>query len=611
MRRPRNARRWVRPEFLLLGAIFVFPAAVLPSSAVEAIRRAAVDESTVATLQGANDILLEVQARPRDSYVSLAMRYAGSERHWAAIERENERRPVRPGLFYAIPFDMLTFSHRARAVAALFPSDGPGDGGWVHRVPEGDEGQRLESVALWFTGDRSLADDLAESNGVAWAPLPAGTEIVIPEGLLLPAFESAMTLETPQAPPPVAAAPEPPPTAPRKPEAPEQVGDLLYLEDDTGRYGVYRLKKGEALYSAVVVRFTGRLDPEEVSQVARDIARGSGVRDVTSIPIGHPIRIPRDLILPEFLPTEDPVRIAYESDLAAADRHHLTVKARDLEGVSIILDAGHGGDDIGAQRNGVHEDDYVYDIMCRIKKLAEATTAAKVFVTIKDESSGFEPQDGPFRIDRDEVILTSPPYAPRKPHAVTVGVNLRWYLVNSHFRTLTGGGADPQRIVFVSIHADSLHPAVRGAMVYVPGQSYRQRTYGHVGRLYDRREVGELRYVKFGARDRERSEGLSRSLAERIIAQFRSAGLPVHDNKPIRDHVIRGRRRYTPAVIRTSLVPQSLLLEVVNLNNRQDAALIKDPAFRERVARTFLDALVAHYGTGGGSARPAAARSPR
>jgi len=79
-----------------------------------------------------------------------------------------------------------------------------------------------------------------------------------------------------------------------------------------------------------------------------------------------------------------------------------------------------------------------------------------------------------------------------------------------------------------------------------------------------------------------------------IVDAFGTAGLPVHPYEPIRDHVIRMRRDWVPAVIRTSLVPQSLLLEVVNLNNARDASLMKDPAFRQKVASAFLDA-VRHY----------------
>ena len=585
-----------------------------------AARRAAVGDQTVATLERANVIFLEVQAGPRDSYVSLAQRYCGSERLWAALETANQGRLVRPGLFYAIPFQSLTPVYKARAVAALFPGDGPEEEGWVHRVPEGDDGQQLESIALWLTGDPARAGDLAESNGIPDRALEADTEVVVPHDLLLPVYrDDAALAQLVPAPPTLVEGPaasgaagtdeppalEPPaPTAPPRPTRPRTAGDLTFVDDPGGPYAIYRLKRGEALYSSVIMKYTGRLNPGEVTEVARQVSALSGIRDTRSISVGFPVKIPLDLILPEYLPEGDPRRASYEAGLAAAGRYKITARASDLRGVHIILDAGHGGDDIGARRNGVHEDDYVYDILCRIKDLAEKTTDASVLTTLKDRSSGFQPLPGPFLIDRDEQLLTTPVYDMRKPHVTTAGVNLRWYLVNSYYRRLMREGVDPQKVVFLSLHADSLHPSARGAMVYVPGQAFRGQTYGHAGRLYARQEVTELRYVKFSPQERERSEGFSRRLASRLIDAFRAARLPVHADKPVRDHVIRMRRTYAPAVIRSSLVPQSLLLEVVNLANGHDAALLKEEQFRQKVAAAVVDALKRHYN---GDRRPPAA----
>ncbi len=568
------------------------------------VRRAPLEATSVATLDGVS-IFLELQAQAGDGYASLAARGRATQCDARRLETANAQRPVKAGLFYAIPIQCLDPAARPAVLLALFPDDGMGEEGWIHRVHPSDEGQTLEAIALWFAGDAGLADDLAETNGITWAPLAAGSEVVIPTSVLLP--ELSKVQPPPPLTPPATALPAPPP-APRAPAAPVKVGLLTFAGQGSDAHAIYRLRRGEALYSSVVARFTGRLDPDDVTATAARIAQVSGIRDVTSIPVGFPVKIPRELILPEYLPEQDPAHVAMEASLAAAQRHQLTVVARDLAGVTLILDAGHGGDDVGASRNGVHEDDYVYDIMCRIKALAEADTAASILTTIRDRSSGFRPQRGPFKIDRDEQLLTTPAYAPRQPHVSTVGVNLRWYLVNSYFRAATGRGADPQRIVFISLHADSLHPAVRGAMVYVPGQDYRGGTYGHSGRLYSQKEVGELRYVKFSSQQKERSEGLSRRLAQRLVESFGAAGLPVHKYEPVRNHVIRRGRAWSPAVIRTSVVPQSLLLEVVNLNNPQDAALMKDPVFRQKAAAAVVDALRAAYKAEPGSGGPIAAR---
>ena len=587
---------------LLIAAAMLSDAGARQSTGtMRPIRRAPVEDRVVATLEGADRIFMEVQASAGDSYLTLASKYAGRETSATTIERANGGRKVARGVFFAIPFELLTPEHRLRALTALFPADAPDENGWVHRVPETDAGQTLEAIAFWFTGDKNLADDLAESNGLEWAPLPVGTEVTIPGAILTPELVAtaapipppvAVSVPTPSVPVVPPGEPEPK----RRPGPPVKVGDLTFMDDEAGGYAIYRLKAGEALYSAVVIRFTGRLDPEDVAGAATRIAQLSGIQKIKSIPIGHPVKIPRELILPEYLPSSDPAKKEYEESLAAARRHELKATARDLHGVTIVLDAGHGGDDVGARRNGVHEDDHVFDIVCRIKELAERTTDAKVMVTIKDSSTGFKPQEGPFAIDQDEVIMTTPAYAPRQPHVGTVGVNLRWYLVNSYYRSLIAGGADPERVVFVSMHADSLHPSVRGAMVYVPGQAYRGGTYGHVGRMYNRKEVTELRYVKFSSQEKERSEGLSRRLAARMIQSFTDSGLAVHPYKPVRNHVIRRGRAWCPAVIRTSLVPQSLLLEVVNLNNPKDAELIQRASFRQQVATAFVDALRKHYG---------------
>src|SRR5256885_11217725 len=34
-----------------------------------------------------------------------------------------------------------------------------------------------------------------------------------------------------------------------------------------------------------------------------------------------------------------------------------------------------------------------------------------------------------------------------------------------------------EKVVFLSIHADSLHPSLRGAMIYIPGERYVQGSY--------------------------------------------------------------------------------------------------------------------------------------
>ena len=78
-------------------------------------------------------------------------------------------------------------------------------------------------------------------------------------------------------------------------------------------------------------------------------------------------------------------------------------------------------------------------------------------------------------------------------------------------------GVHSDRVVFVSLHADSRHPSLDGVMVYVPGAAYRTKTYARTGAAYRRYdEVREKPQVRFSKKQRIRSEAVSRKLAEEI-----------------------------------------------------------------------------------------------
>ncbi len=51
---------------------------------------------------------------------------------------------------------------------------------------------------------------------------------------------------------------------------------------------------------------------------------------------------------------------------------------------------------------------------------------------------------------------------------MAVSVHLRWVLANHLFAAFDRTG-DSRKTLFISFHADSLHPSARGTMVYVPG----------------------------------------------------------------------------------------------------------------------------------------------
>ena len=538
----------------------------------------------------------------------------------------------------------LEESWRVRVVRALFPDAGPGgDDAWVHRVGSGKvpvTTQTLGRIALWYTGTERNAPALAQANPQAVHGTHAGQEIAVPRSLLLTGFqrllpsseeaaapalalagmepapaaspggdeqepeddftEAPASPETEAHPPePAPGGPAPIPTppapgAPRRPPVAEGASDLSYGRDAEGPFAAYRLKRGEALYSAVVVRFTGRVDVQEVNDLTVRVAARSGIRDVTHIPIGYRVRIPIDLLLTEYLPRDDPRRQEWERHQAEVDRYTNPARSRNLEGVAVILDAGHGGRDRGAAHNGVWEHDYVYDVLCRVKTLLEGRTRARVIPTIRDRRDGFKVQEKE-RLARNqaEVLLTDPPF----PLSGTVpSVNLRWYLSNSWYRKLVREGTDPSKIVFTSFHADARHPSLQGAMVYVPGAEFRGGRYGSRREVYARyREAREEPYVAFTREERERSEGLSRQFADDLIEAFASGGVRVHPYLAVRERIIRRGRAWVPAVLRCNIVPVEVLVEISNLSNPQDSRAIADPAYRQKVAEAYVDALGRYF----------------
>jgi N-acetylmuramoyl-L-alanine amidase len=302
-------------------------------------------------------------------------------------------------------------------------------------------------------------------------------------------------------------------------------------------------------------------------------------------------------LLPDFLPREDSRYKAWAERKAATAKFTNTYKSTALEGVVVILDSGHGGLDRGAIQNGVWEDSYVYDIACRIHEGLEARTKARVLMILHNPNLGYKPQDRrELPADRGAVILTHPWYVPEENSEARFGVNLRWYLANQYFERLLKEGVDPQRVVFTSLHADSLHPSVRGAMFYVPGSAYRRTRWSSKGEVYEAYAEYRAKPVYTATeKELERSEGLSHQFAKCLERSFRRAKLPVHAYGATRDHVVRGGKAWVPAVIRNSAIPCSLLMEVCNLNNVEDAKLMKDPAYRQAVAEAYIAALVRYY----------------
>jgi N-acetylmuramoyl-L-alanine amidase len=253
---------------------------------------------------------------------------------------------------------------------------------------------------------------------------------------------------------------------------------------------------------------------------------------------------------------------------------------------------------MGTMNNGIWEHDYVYVVACRLRQMLERETAARVVMTLEDLETGCRPSTADKLVaNRQGTILTSPPFLAKKDGEARIGVNLRWYLANSIYHRAQKDGLDPDKVVFISLHADARHASLRGVMVYVPGAGYRTKTYGSSAASYQKyREVREKTHVRFSKQQRVRSEAVSRKLAVSIVESYRRAGLPVQPYQPIRDKVIRGKSEWVPAVLRGNAVPNKVLVEMVNLSNPKDAAVLGSARKRERLAHGLVEALFDYFG---------------
>ena len=559
---------------------------------------------------------LLVLPRSGEGWTKLALRVTGRSKNAVDLRSANEP-AVTPltGIRVRVPWPLLTGDLRLKCVRALFPRDQRTESGWEHEIlaPWGGDGESWWELAEWFCGDGGHYPAIREANPALGLFPPAGSRILIPGTLLLPEFAGCPAVAAREAirrtgePAPSQAPRETarpvvpvlegrpaspaPPSASREHATPPAQGAVqgaagLRYEDGEA---VYNLRAGEALYSAVVVRFTGQLHAADVNSTALEIARNSGISDVTTIPVGYPVRVPFDLLLPEFLPPGHPRRAAWEKDREELATIKRVIRAANLNGIHVILDAGHGGADTGAIADGVWESTYVYDVMSRVKRVLEEQTKATVWTTVRD------PAFTPSNLQRDVLpqtrsqrLLVDPPYDLSDP---TTGVHLRWVLTNSLLQGLTRQKVSPERIVFVSIHADSLHPAVRGMMVYVPSRSLRGSRAQWQEVAYRCRQARSLAVPRYPPVFRSRAEALSTQLGDAIVRSAGRFSVPVHPYEPVRSSVLRGGSRWVPAVLRYSLVPSSVLIEICNLNNEQDRQALLTWRFREKLAHSIAAGL--------------------
>lgn len=587
---------------------------------------AAAEETPIATAQitGAlratltREYNLEITVKPHDgdAWTRLAKRVTGDAANWEEIAALNQAdETLKTHRWVRVPFSVLRPNLQRDVISTLFPKDRMTAAGWQHVVvgSRGIEGESLWNIAEWLTGDGANYSLIRKANPSQGLSTRKGDVILVPKRLLTAAFGGSSEEEN--APKTAAEVRKPSDDAVQRAATDENVPEatavaslaqpsLTYDRTAAEPHAVYRLQKGEALYSSVAIRFTGRVYAKDVYDVLDRLVKFNEIADVSKLPVGYPVKIPMDLLLPEFRPQGDPTRVARETTRRESALVARRTRAAGLAGVHVILDAGHGGRDVGTEHDDVWESTYVYDVACRLRRILEKESAAKVSMTTRSKKHGFSiPEKNVLPGASDHVVQTTPAYL---LDDAIVGVNLRWYLANSIFRRAIKSGVPKEKVVFISIHADSLHPSLRGAMAYIPGASFVTGSYRKKGDIYlTRAEVREQPSVTQSRADALMAEGLSRDLAESIMTSFAKNGLKVHPFEPVRDNVIRRGKEWVPAVIRHNQVPTRLLLEVCNLGNAKDRELIQTRKYRQQVAEAMYQGLVDFYATAREERKPA------
>jgi N-acetylmuramoyl-L-alanine amidase len=540
----------------------------------EVVRRE-IEPGVYVSVKNARTLGLEVRMPAGNSAKGLLSKYLTNESDWVMYKNR---------LNCFVPYSSLKQPYKRKALLTLYRDDYIDDEGWHHTALM--DGETLWTLSEWIVGNgRQYSLVLADKRNRTATTLAKGNTILIPKKLL----SKVMAQTTPH---------RFRVTAPEL--APLQKG-FVFNTDRSGTYAQYTMKRGETLYSSIVTRFTTYKDPTDILKACNEIARRSGISDVTDIDHGRKIKIPVYMLSDAWQPKGSTGRVAHEESLKESERLKTAkVYSRDLSDVVIILDPGHGGADRGAQHSGsrLYEDEINFDIVCRIKQLLERDTDAKVILTLQDGSNKkYKPNNATrFGVDSNEYLLTNPIH---KNLDADVSADLRWMLVNSHYDQEIKQGVDPRKIIFTSVHTNSIsNPSFRGALVYIPGARYRRAQEMRRDKLFQRYYEGQ-NFNRFAstASERKRDEALSRNFADVLLDEMSAKRIKRHNKSDsIRTNIRKSKNKvFVPAVLRNTKVPTKILIETANLQNPVDRSRLSDSWWRQQFAEAYVDALKTHF----------------
>jgi N-acetylmuramoyl-L-alanine amidase len=215
-------------------------------------------------------------------------------------------------------------------------------------------------------------------------------------------------------------------------------------------------------------------------------------------------------------------------------------------GVSrIVIDAGHGGHDPGAQANGIDESELTLDVAQRLEKLLEAQPGFDVVLTRNsDEYIALEERTAIANREGADLFLSIHANASKQP-------------------TVTG-----VETYFLNFATNPTAEAVAARENASSGQT--------MGTLPDILKAIALNNKL--AESRELATIVQTSLVRRLSMQ----------NKAVHDLGVK----QAPFVVLIGAQMPSVLAEISFLTNHSDAVLLKQSAYRQKIAQALCDGLV-------------------
>jgi N-acetylmuramoyl-L-alanine amidase len=216
----------------------------------------------------------------------------------------------------------------------------------------------------------------------------------------------------------------------------------------------------------------------------------------------------------------------------------------------IVIDAGHGGHDPGAQANGVSEADLVLDIALRLERLLQQQPGVEVVLTRRaDEFVPLEERTAIANREGADMFLSI--HANSARSSTLRGIET--YFLN--FATTQDAEAVAARENATSLKTMGTLPALLNAIALN-------------NKLDESRELAAI---------------LQASMVRRLTAQ----------NKNVRDLGVK----QAPFVVLIGAQMPSVLSEISFLSNRNEASLLKQSAYRQHIAQALCDAIVKYQGS--------------